>query len=169
MSTLGTFEQEQAEISRLWDEENYDQALAEVEKLLETRPGNPQLHILKANLIQLQEEPKYELDEAEHSLRRAVELDNGAPTALIELGHYLDNVANKPESAAEVYADAVPIARRLHLDGLIGHAKALRQLGRKNEFKRCLDEILFLTQFDSAADEENAEEIEELLTDVSAA
>src|SRR5262245_43889580 len=89
MSTLRGLKQKLSTVSRLWDEQDYDQALAEVESLLDTWPGNPHLHVLKASLVQLQEEPKYELDEAKKALHQAIQLDKASPTASIELGHFL--------------------------------------------------------------------------------
>ena len=92
MSSLRTLKQKLSNVARLWEEEYYDEALAEVEALLESWPGNPHLHVLKASLVQLQDDPKYDLEEVKQALQRAVELDKESPTASIELGHYLDNV-----------------------------------------------------------------------------
>jgi predicted Zn-dependent protease len=99
MSTVRGWKQRLSTVSRLWAAKNYDQALAEVESLLETWPGNPHLHILKASLVQLQEAPEYDLDDAKQALQRAVALDKGSPAASIELGHFLDNVEDDPQAA----------------------------------------------------------------------
>jgi len=138
-------------VYRLWHKKDYDKALARVESLLETWPGNPHLHVLKASLIQLQEEPKYKLDEAREALQQAIELDRGSPAASIELGYFLDNVEDDSKAAASAYGEGVAAARHLLLEGLIGQAKAHRQLGRKEDFKRCLLEILVLAHFDSVS------------------
>src|SRR5947208_2570763 len=119
MSTLRGLKQRLSTVSRLWDEKAYDKALAEVETLLETWPGNPHLHVLRASLVQLQEEPKYDLDEAKQALQQAVELGKGSPEASIELGHFLDNVEDDPQAAVKVYAEGVATARHLLIDGLI--------------------------------------------------
>src|SRR5438128_344282 len=144
MSTLRGLKQRLSTVSRLWDEEDYDQALAEVESLLETWPGNPHLHVLKAGLVQLQEEPKYDLDQAKESLHQAIELDKASPTASIELGHFLDNVEDDPQAAIKAYTEGIAAARHLLIDGLIGQAKAYRQLDKKDNFLRCLLEVLHL-------------------------
>src|SRR5207244_10297535 len=73
----------------------------------------------------------------------AVEL-GGSPAAAIELGHYLDNVDDLPNVASKWYAEAVAAARELLIEALIGQAKALRQLGKRDAFRRCLLEILHL-------------------------
>ncbi len=79
MSNPRGFKQKLSTISRLWEAEDYDKALAEVESSLETWPGNAHLHILRASLVQLQEDPKYNLDEAKQALQQAVELDKSSP------------------------------------------------------------------------------------------
>lgn len=159
MSTLRALKQRLSNVSRLWDEEDYDEALAEVETLLETWPGNPHLHVLKASLLQLQEEPKYDLDEAKRALQRAIELDKDSPTAAIELGHFLDNVEDDPQAAVKAYAEGVAAARHLLIDGLIGQAKAYRQLEKKEDFFRCLLEILHLARFDTGPKRSKAEDL----------
>jgi hypothetical protein len=103
MSNLRGLKQRLSAVSRLWDAADYDQALAPVESLLETWPGNPHLHVLKASLVQLQEEPKYDLDPAKQSLNQPIELDKDSPTASIELGHFLDNVEDNPQAAIKAY------------------------------------------------------------------
>jgi hypothetical protein len=61
MNHLRGFKQKLSTISRLWQDKEYDTALAEVESLQKSWPGNAHLHILWASLVQLQEEPKHEL------------------------------------------------------------------------------------------------------------
>jgi predicted Zn-dependent protease len=120
------------EVYRLW-EQDHDQALVLVESLIETWPGNAYLHILKAHLVQLQDRPTAALKEAKQSLERAVELDKGSPSAVLELAYFLDNVEDNPQAAASVYAECVATARHLLVDGLIGQAKVYEQLEKKEE------------------------------------
>jgi tetratricopeptide (TPR) repeat protein len=142
MSNLRGFKQKLSTVSRLWDEGDYDAALTEIESMLRTWPGNAHLHVLWASLVQLQEHPRHDLDEARQALQQAVELDRGSPAAAIELGHFLDNVQDDPQAASKAYAEGVAAARRLLIEGLIGQAKAFRQLEKKEEFRRCLVELL---------------------------
>src|SRR5258708_36062118 len=100
MSNTRALRQKLATVSRLWDKGDYDSAHAEVESLLKTWPGNAHLHILWASLVQLQEDPKYSLDEAKQALQQAVELDNDSPAGAIELGHFLDNVEDDLQAAS---------------------------------------------------------------------
>jgi tetratricopeptide (TPR) repeat protein len=159
MSTIRALKQRLSNVSRLWDQQDYDEALAEVETLLETWPGNPHLHVLKASLVQLQEEPKYDLAEAKQALQRAIDLDKESPTAAIELGHFLDDVEDDPHAAVRAYAEGVAAARHLLIDGLIGQAKSYRQLDKKADLFRCLLEILYLTHFDTVSKRNKAEEL----------
>ena len=149
MSNLRGFRQKLSTISRLWAEKDYDTALDEVESLLAIWPGNPHLHVLWASLVQLQEDPKHDLEKARGALEQAVDLDRTSPAAAIELGHFLDNVEDDPQAASKVYADGVEAARQLLIDGLIGQAKALQQLGKREKCLRCLLEVLHLARFET--------------------
>jgi lipopolysaccharide biosynthesis regulator YciM len=151
MSTPRGLKQRLSTVSRLWEDAEYDRALVEVEALLEAWPGNAHLHILWASLVQLQEKPKHDLEHARQALQQAVELDKGSPTASIELGHYLDNVDDDPQAAVKAYAEGVATARRLLIEGLIGQAKAYRQLDKKEDFLHCLLEVIQLTHFDTGS------------------
>jgi len=152
------FKQMLSVVTRLWDDEDYAAALAEVESMLTSWPGNAHLHVLRAGLVQLEEEPTHVLDDAKRALHLAVEFGPGSPAAAIELGHFLDHVEDDPRAAAEAYAAGVAVARRLLLDGLIGQAKAFRQLDKSAEFRRCLMEILHLTRFETGPKRTELEE-----------
>jgi tetratricopeptide (TPR) repeat protein len=143
------WKQRLAAVSRLWDREDYDTALAEVDSMLSAWPGNAHLHVLRASLLQLQESPKVDLEEVKRALQVAVDLDKGAPAAVIELGHYFDNVEDDPQAAAKAFAQGVTNARQLLMEALLGQAKAYRQLGKKEDFLRCLLEVLHLARFDA--------------------
>ena len=151
MKDIRAFKQGLSTVSRFWKKREYDRALDEVKSLLKVWPGNAHLHVLWASLLQLQEDPKYDLNEAKEALQQAVQLDVGSPAAAIELGHFLDNVEDDPQGASKPYADGVAAARQLLMDGLIGQAKVFRQLNRRQEFLRCLLEILHLAQFESGS------------------
>jgi hypothetical protein len=152
------FKQKLATVARLWDQKDYDAALAEVEALRAVWPGNAHLYVLWASLVQLQEDPKHDLDEVKQALQQAIEFDKSSPAAAIELGHFLDNVEDDPQAAAKAYADGVGAARQLLIEGLIGQAKALRQLGKMQEFHRCVRELILLTQFEAGPKRSKADE-----------
>ena len=141
-TTTRSLKQKLAGVSRLWDKGDYDSALAEVETLLKMWPGNAHLHVMWANLVQLQENPTHSLDEARQALQTAIELDKTSPAAGIELGHFLDAVDDDPRAAARVFADAATLARAQLIEGLLGQARALVQLGKKQDSRRCLLEVL---------------------------
>jgi hypothetical protein len=148
MNNSRTFKQKLSVVNKLWGKKDYDAALAEVESMQKSWPGNARLQIIWASLVQLQEEPKHDLAEVKQALQRAIELDKEAPAAAIELGHFLDNVEDDPQAASKAFAEGVAAARRLLIEGLIGQAKVLRQLEKREEFLRCLLEILHLAQFE---------------------
>ncbi len=158
MSNLRGFKQKLSTVSRLWEEKEYDRALGEVESLLERWPGNAHLHILWASLVQLQETPKYDLDEVKKALQQAIELDKGSPAAAIELGQFFDNVEDDPHMASKIYAEGVAAARQLLIEGLIGQAKAFRQLDKREEFLQCLLEVLHLVRSETGIKRIKAED-----------
>ena len=163
MSSLRGFRQRLSTVTGLWDESHYDEALNEVESMLKSWPGNPHLHVLRACLIQLQEDPKLDLDEAKQALRQAIELDKSSPEASVELGHFLDCIEDDPQAAVKAYGDGVAAARHLLIDGLIGQAKACRQLERWDDFLHCLLDVLYLARVDSGSKTSNAREFLDLI------
>jgi len=146
MTSVRSFKQKLSHVFRLWNSKHYEAALGEVEELLQAWPGNGQLYILWASLVQLQENSKHSLEDVKQALQQALELDKSSPAGAIELGHFLDGVEDDPQAASKVYAEAVAQARRLLIEGLIGQAKALLQLNKREEAMKCLLELLHLTE-----------------------
>jgi hypothetical protein len=158
MSNLREFKQKLAMVSRWWEARDFDRALAEVESLRESWPGNAHLHILWASLVQLQEDPQHDLEAVRQALQQAVELDKGSPAGALELGYFLDNVEDDPQAASKAYAEGILAARKLLMEGLIGQAKAFLQLEKRDEFFRCLLEVLHLVRFDASSKRHKADE-----------
>jgi tetratricopeptide (TPR) repeat protein len=146
MSSSRTFKQRLATVSKHWDARDFDAAMAEVESARKLWPGNAHLLVLWASLIQLQRDPKPDLTDAKRALQQAVEFDKDSPAAAIELGHFLDNVEDNPNAASKAFADGIVAARQLLIEGLIGQAKVYQQLNKRDEFLRCLLEVLQLTR-----------------------
>jgi tetratricopeptide (TPR) repeat protein len=144
MTSTRSFKQRLSKVFRHWEDKQYDTALTEVEELLEVWPGNAQLYVLWASLVQLQDQPAHGLAEVKKALQAAVELDASSPAGAIELGHYLDAVEDEPRAAVKVFSEGVNAARRLLIDGLLGQARALLQLNRREEALKCLMESLYL-------------------------
>src|SRR5262249_13629893 len=107
-------------------------------------PGNSHLNVLWAKLVQLQEKPTHPLSDARRALQQAIELDKQSPEAAIELGHFLDNVGDDPQAAAKAFAQGIAAARHLLIEGLLGQARSLIQLDKKDDAARCLIEALHL-------------------------
>lgn len=144
MRSTRFFKQGLTKVFRHWDDEQYDLALSEVELLLKSWPGNASLHILWANLVELQNAPSHSLREAKKALLRAIDLDMDSPEGVIELGHYLDAMEANPRAASKAFAKGIRSARRLLKEGLLGQMQALIQLDKKEEVVKCVKEWLYL-------------------------
>ncbi len=118
--------------------------MEQADRLCEAFPGNSQLYLIWADLVQLQEHPQHSLDEARAALETAIKLDDGSPAALLELGHYLDAVEDDPKAAAATFAQAAAIAKKAFVEALVGQAKSLLQLHRGEDAVHYLLEALQL-------------------------
>jgi tetratricopeptide (TPR) repeat protein len=132
------------EVRREWRAGRYDRALDMVGRLLENWPDNPHLLLLRAELIQLQEENGPSLDEAKATLQRAVALDEQSPAALIELGHFLLAVEADAQAASKCFDKAIALCRRLLKEALLGQAETLAELERQPDALACLAEAYWL-------------------------
>ena len=149
MRSTRSFKQKLTKVFRHWRDEQYGLALSDVEELLKSWPGNAQLYILWASLVQLHDDPSHRLDEAKQALQRAVEVDTNSPAGAVELGHYLDAVEDNPRAASKAFSEGIRSARRLLMDGLLGQARALLQLDKREEALKCLLEWLYLANVDN--------------------
>ena len=158
MNHPGEFRHNLSRVTELRDAGQFDQALREVEALLRNWPGNAHLHLLRASLVQLQEEPRHELDEAKAALESAVALEGDSPAAAIELGYFLDHVEDAPAAASGAFAAAIAAARKLLIDALVGQARALQQQNRREETLLLLAEALRLSNLESCSDGQGCSE-----------
>ena len=148
-------------------DEKFDKALKRVEELKKLWPGNPQLYLLWARIVQLQNEPTHTLNEAKRALQQAIDLDKQSPAAAIELGYFLDNVEDDPQAAAKSFTQGIAAARVLLIEGLLGQAHALIQLDKREEAVRCLVEAHQLADAERSSKKNPfASRIEELLTEL---
>ena len=148
MTNLRTFKREISAIRRLWADSQFSEAIAKVEDLRREYPGNPQVLVMWASLVQLVEDSEHSLDDAREALRLAVELDETSPGASIELGHYFDSVEDDPASASKAFASAAAIAKKLLVDALAGQGKSYLQLNRRTDAVRCLLEAFQVSNLD---------------------
>jgi tetratricopeptide (TPR) repeat protein len=153
MTNTRSLKQGFSKVFRHWRDNKYDLALDIVEELLKSWPGNSRLHILWASLVQLQDRPSHQLDEVKKAFQRAMELDKDSPAAAVELGHFLDAVEDDPQAASKVFAEGTLSARRLLIDGLLGQARALLQMDKRDEALKCLMESLYLADIERSAEE----------------
>jgi tetratricopeptide (TPR) repeat protein len=171
MTSIRSFQQRLSRVLRRWQAKQYDAALSDVEELLQAWPGNAQLCILWANLVQLQEDPTRSLEEAKQMLQQAIELDKNSPAGAVELGYFLDAVEDNPQAASKAFAEGIRSARRLLIDGLLGQARALLQLDKREEAFKCLTEAQYLAPLHhpseaGKASRPNASRIEDLLQEL---
>ena len=128
-----------AQIARKQRAGRYAEALADVDTLLQVRPVNTRLLVLRGILIQLgEDEQGPELREAKRSFAEATQLDNRSPEPLVELGHYLLAVEDKPREALARFERAARLAGEFLNDSLEGMASCLLELGRSREARECL-------------------------------
>ena len=143
-STRG-YRQRLSSTRRHMDAGDYAAALGEVEGLLEAWPGAAPLHVLRAELIQLQEEENAPpLEEAKAALKVAIELDDFSHSSLIEQGHFLFAVEDDAKAALQSFKKAVQVYKRSLIEALLGQAATLEELGRHQEAFDCLSEARLL-------------------------
>ena len=88
-----------AGIKKLYREQRYDEALAEVLVQLEANCESPTLWVLRGNLIQLADNNPFPLEDAERSYLKALEIDPGHLEAMEDLAHFYQAVIVDPAKA----------------------------------------------------------------------
>jgi tetratricopeptide (TPR) repeat protein len=137
-------------IRRLCDRENYRRAFSAVNKLRQQWPDNPEVLVLWANLLQLQEEDTGpSLEEAKKALQKAVSLDEQNPMPWNELGQYMFVIEDDAVRACHCFTKAIALSRRYLKDALINQAKALMETDHKAESMACLIDAYNVNGHDS--------------------
>ena len=146
-----------ARVGRAWRDRHYLEALAEVDGLLEISPANPSLLILRAQLIQLQDDEvgAPTLDDARMDLKLAADLDEQSPVALVELGYLLYAMADDAKAASRYFQKAIPLCKDLLKEALIGQAKAFSELERDADALACLAEAYSLLSHNGKSSSED--------------
>jgi tetratricopeptide (TPR) repeat protein len=145
MKSLTTFKRGVAKVRRDWSDGRVDIALAEVDRLLQEWPDNPQLLVMWADLIQLQERTNGpSLEDAKAAYQRAAALEGEFPAALVELAHFTYALEDDAKTANKTFDKAIVACRRLLIEALLGKAKALHEMERTAEARACLDEAYML-------------------------
>lgn len=166
MNGINSFTKGLGEVLSFYAREEYDRALARLEELRQSWPGNAYLLVLWARLVQLQDETQYSLDDAKRAMQQAIELEGKPLGAAIELGYFLDNIKDNPQTATKSFAHGIATARQLLINGLLGQAKALLQLDKHEDAVRCLVEAHTIADADRAVKKLFASRIEELFKDL---
>jgi tetratricopeptide (TPR) repeat protein len=136
--SLSTFKKGLTAIKALKRRGAYGAALARVEELLRAWPDNPHLLLLRSTLIQLGDESSPPLEEARAAIERGIALDPDNPIAHLELGWFKYAIEDNAKQSVRHFEAAIDLAQRLLRDALTGKAKALAELGQREEALGCL-------------------------------
>ena len=88
----------------------FDEALELIEQIPENFRTS-EIFLLKGICIQLSENLKFNLNEAEYSFKKAIELDSNNIEAKIELGWFYFNVLDQSKEADKEFVDALEIIK----------------------------------------------------------
>jgi tetratricopeptide (TPR) repeat protein len=150
MKSATSLQRDLEKIRRLCDRESYNRAFSAINQLREQWPDNPEVLVLWANLLQLQEEDTGPpLEEAKKALQKAASLDEQNPMPWNELGQYVFVVEDDAKSACAYFAKAIALSRKYLTEALVNQAKALMEKDRKDEAMACLIEAYNLNGHDS--------------------
>lgn len=126
--------------------QDFEGALQVLDELLGQAPYASALHLHRARLLQLSPVER-SLEEVEQALTSACALDDTNIAALLEMGHFIDAVRDRPGHALERFTAAAALAASSLKDALLGRARCLLQLGERaaaeevlREAQRCFPE-----------------------------
>ena len=89
---------------------NFDEALELIEQIPENFRTS-EIFLLKGICIQLSENLKFDLNEAEYSFKKAIELDSNNIEAKMELGWFYFNVLDESKKADKEFGDALEVIK----------------------------------------------------------
>jgi tetratricopeptide (TPR) repeat protein len=145
MKSIRGYRQKLSSVRRSMEGDDYAAALRDVDLLLENWPGAAALHILRSQLIQLQESTDVPpLQEAKLALKQALELEEPKQSAIIEQGHFQFAVEDDAKAALESFRKAVQVYKELLIEALLGQAAALEELQRREDAFDCLSQARLL-------------------------
>jgi tetratricopeptide (TPR) repeat protein len=144
MKSIGSFKRALGEIRSLMARRKHAEALAHVTALLGDWENQPALLVLRAELIQLQDENGPPLDAAGDALKRAVALNDRNADAWLELGHFQFAVNDDAKTAEKSFAAAVAASSESLIAALVARAGALEEMGRTRDAFDCLSVARYL-------------------------
>jgi Tfp pilus assembly protein PilF len=123
-----------ARVRREWRAGRNERALAEVSRLLVEWPDNPQLLIMWADLVQLQESDEGpSLAQAKAAYQRALDLDENSSEVLNELGLFLYAVEDYAKAALPYFERAADLCAVNLERALLAKAEACAELEQWSE------------------------------------
>lgn len=142
-------------ITALIGERRFDDALEQVDQLLDSSPNAVGLLIKRAMLIQLQDNENIgapPLSEVRESLERAIEIEPNSIDAYVELGNFEHAVADDPKAALEHFKKAMTYSEDGLKAALIGMMKCQVEIGCPEDARSTLKrlQVLFPDDLDVA-------------------
>jgi tetratricopeptide (TPR) repeat protein len=128
-------------------ENNFDQVLRELSQLERERDLTPRELVIRSRCIQLSSggSDMPPLEEAEKSLREAIEKDDEYTPAIIDLAWYYYSVEDDPARALPLFELAYKFARQDIIESIKGKVEALEELKSVEEAAKSLYEALQTT------------------------
>jgi lipopolysaccharide biosynthesis regulator YciM len=133
------------EVKRLYRAERYDDALRAIETAEQSSSISPALLVWKSRCLQLTDNPKGELNEAQSSLERAINVDDEYLPALIDLGYFQLNVMDDAEAAVPLLRQALSISVDNITEVILGLAQCISETNSPNAALAFLQENSSLT------------------------
>jgi tetratricopeptide (TPR) repeat protein len=113
--------------------EGYGRALAILQEA-ESRIGPaPPLLVWKGLCMQMDEEGRFELGDAERCFKQVLALDPENVEALLELAWHHENLLDEPAAAEPLFRRALELCRRNSTQALLGLSKVLMETNRVPE------------------------------------
>jgi tetratricopeptide (TPR) repeat protein len=144
----------------LTNELKYDDLVTLISEMEAKGCLHPELLNLKAQCIQLAEQPILAgLEDVQKSLEQAIALDKTYFPAFVELGYFQLNVMDNAELALPFFDKAIEIINRIATEAILGKARCVEELKSKEDAFRYIEQ--------AKKDIIEADKMEEFLDDVS--
>jgi tetratricopeptide (TPR) repeat protein len=145
------------EVKRLYRSEKYDDALRIIEEAEQQTLVSPALLVWKSRCLQLTNNPKGDLADAQASLEQALDLDDEYAPALIDLAYFHLNVSDDAETALPLLRKALSISKDSITECVIGLGQCISETDSPNAALAFLQRNAQLTIDSSKLEELKAE------------
>jgi tetratricopeptide (TPR) repeat protein len=115
------------EVIRLYRSEKYDDALRIIEEAEQQTLVSPALMVWKSRCLQMTNNPKGELADAQTSLEQALDMDDEYVPALIDLAYFHLNVNDDAETALPLFRKALSISTDNMTESIVGLGQCISE------------------------------------------